>query len=91
MATTSTRTRARGGRRNAFHFLLDSLDERQRVAGGALAQVDEEVGVMGRDLQIADAKSLEARLFDQSSREVALRFDEDGPTGRNLGRLVRLS
>ena len=54
------------------HFVLDQLDERHRVVGCAAADVHEEVRVLGRDLDAADAPALQPGSFDETSREITL-------------------
>src|SRR5438445_543585 len=61
-----------------LNALADVLDQGQDVASGRLAAVDDEAGVLFRDLRVTDAVALQAQLLDHGADVLAGRALEDG-------------
>src|SRR5437899_5470492 len=76
-----------------LHALARDLHQRQHVGGHGPAAVDDEVGVLGRDLRPVDALALEPGLLDELGGDLAGRVlpDEAGRgQGQRLAGLLAL-
>src|SRR2546430_817401 len=66
------------------HALAGDLHQREHVGGHGAAAIDDEVGVLGRDLGAVDALALEPGLLDQLRGQVGARVLPD-EAGRGEG------
>src|SRR5712692_3024117 len=73
-----------------LHALAGHLHEGQDVPRHGPTAVDDEVGVLGRDLGAVEPLALQADLFDQAGRHLALRVLPHASRGGEGQRLCRL-
>src|SRR5438309_721586 len=73
-----------------LHSLARDLHETQNVRGGGATPVDDEVGVLGRDLGAVVPLALQADLLDEAGRHLALRVLPHAARGGEGERLRRL-
>ncbi len=70
---------------------LHGFDDVADIGGRGASEVDDEIGVLGRDLGTADGEPFQAGGFDQATGRVAWRISEGRATTRLVERLRGLS
>src|SRR5579863_8163072 len=72
---------------SAQHRVVRDLDEREHVGSSRVIHVDDEVGVLWRDLRAADTVSFQPGCLDEAPCLVARRVLEHAPEAANAIRL----
>ena len=69
-------------------FITDEVEEAPEIFRGGIAGVDNETGVLFRDLRSANGSAFQAAFFNQHGGEISLRAAESAAGGREIKRLL---